>query len=30
MVHIGNSWDELLKREWSEPYYLELRSFLAS
>ena len=30
MVHIGNSWDELLKKEWSEPYYLELRSFLAS
>lgn len=30
MVHIGNSWDELLKNEWSMPYYRELRSFLAS
>ena len=30
MVHIGNSWDDLLKNEWSEPYYLELRAFLAS
>ncbi len=30
MVHIGNSWDELLKNEWSEPYYLDLRAFLAS
>ena len=30
MVHIGNSWDELLKNEWGEPYYQELRSFLAT
>ena len=30
MVHIGNSWDELLKNEWSQPYYAELRAFLAS
>lgn len=30
MVHIGNSWDDLLKNEWSEQYYLELRKFLAS
>ena len=30
MVHIGNSWDELLKNEWSQPYYTELRAFLAS
>ena len=29
MVHIGNSWDELLKNEWSMPYYKELRAFLA-
>lgn len=29
MVHIGNSWDELLKSEWSMPYYKELRAFLA-
>ena len=30
MVHIGNSWDELLKNEWDAPYYTELRAFLAS
>lgn len=30
MVHIGNSWDELLRKEWEEPYYRELRAFLAS
>lgn len=30
MVHIGNSWDELLKNEWNEEYYLSLRAFLAS
>lgn len=30
MVHIGNSWDELLKNEWSQPYYQELRAFLAT
>jgi len=29
MVHIGNSWDELLKDEWAMPYYKELRAFLA-
>ena len=29
MVQIGNSWDELLKSEWSMPYYKELRAFLA-
>ena len=30
MVHIGNSWDELLKNEWSEQYYKDLRAFLVS
>ena len=30
MVNVGNSWDELLKNEWSQPYYRELRAFLAS
>ena len=30
MVHIGNSWDDLLKNEWNENYYLQLRSFLVS
>jgi len=30
MVHIGNSWDELLAKEWSMPYYKDLRTFLAS
>lgn len=29
MVHIGNSWDVLLKDEFTKPYYLELRQFLA-
>ena len=29
MVHIGNSWDEILKDEWTMPYYRELRAFLA-
>ncbi len=28
MVHIGNSWDELLKDEFTSPYYLKLREFL--
>ncbi|MFB0919111.1 MAG: uracil-DNA glycosylase [Clostridiaceae bacterium] len=28
MVNIGNDWDELLKNEFDEPYYLELRKFL--
>lgn len=30
MVHIGNSWDELLKDEFSKEYYLNLREFLKS
>ena len=30
MVHIGNSWDELLKGEWTQPYYKDLRAFLAN
>lgn len=30
MVHIGNSWDELLKDEWDKDYYKQLRSFLAA
>lgn len=29
MVHIGNSWDILLKDEFIKPYYLQLRNFLA-
>lgn len=28
MVHIGNSWDEILKDEFTSPYYLKLREFL--
>ena len=28
MVNIGNSWDEILKDEWSKPYYIKLREFL--
>ena len=28
MVHIGNDWDEILKDEWSKPYYQQLRQFL--
>ena len=28
MVNIGNDWDEILKDEWSKPYYLKLREFL--
>lgn len=28
MVHIGNDWDEILKDEWSKPYYVNLRGFL--
>lgn len=28
MVNIGNDWDEILKDEWSKPYYLLLRQFL--
>ena len=30
MVRIGNSWDEVLKSEWSLPYYQKLREFLSS
>ena len=30
MVRIGNSWDEVLKNEWSLPYYQKLREFLSS
>lgn len=29
MVHIGNDWDELLKEEFKQPYYLNLRNFIA-
>lgn len=28
MVFIGNDWDQILKDEFSKPYYLELREFL--
>lgn len=28
MVTIGNDWDEILKDEWSKPYYILLRKFL--
>lgn len=28
MVHIGNSWDEILKDEFKSEYYLKLREFL--
>ncbi len=28
MVKIGNDWDEILKDEWSKPYYQQLRQFL--
>lgn len=28
MVHIGNSWDDLLKDEFQKDYYLKLRAFL--
>lgn len=27
-VNIGNDWDDLLKDEWSKPYYQKLRKFL--
>ncbi|MBO4734011.1 MAG: uracil-DNA glycosylase [Clostridia bacterium] len=30
MVNIGNDWDEILKDEFTKPYYLELRAFLKS
>jgi len=29
MVHIGNTWDGLLRPEFEKPYYKELRQFLA-
>ena len=28
MVHIGNSWDDVLKGEFDKDYYLKLREFL--
>lgn len=28
MVNIGNDWDEILKDEWTKPYYQNLRQFL--
>lgn len=28
MVHFGNDWDEILKDEFSKPYYTQLRKFL--
>ena len=28
MVNLGNSWDELLREEFSKEYYLRLREFL--
>lgn len=28
MVRLGNDWDQILKDEWSKPYYLKLREFL--
>lgn len=28
MIKLGNSWDELLKEEFEQPYYLQLREFL--
>ena len=30
MVHIGNEWDDLLRGQFSQPYYLKLRQFLKS
>lgn len=30
MIKFGNSWDEILKGEFTEPYYLKLRNFLKS
>lgn len=30
MIPFGNSWDEILKDEFNEPYYLKLREFLKS
>lgn len=28
MIKLGNDWDELLKDEFNQPYYLTLRQFL--
>ena len=28
MVELGNDWDEILKKEWTSPYYILLRKFL--
>lgn len=28
MVNLGNDWDEILKEEWKQPYYVLLRKFL--
>jgi len=28
MVHLANDWDNILRDEWSKPYYLKLREFL--
>ncbi len=28
MIKLGNDWDELLKNEFNQPYYLTLRQFL--
>ena len=28
MVNLGNDWDDILKDEWSKPYYQKLRQFL--
>lgn len=30
MVNIGNDWDDILKDEFTKPYYLQLREFLIS
>ena len=30
MIPFGNTWDEILKDEFTEPYYLKLREFLKS
>lgn len=29
MVNIGNDWDALLEKEFEQPYYKQLRTFLA-
>lgn len=30
MVNIGNDWDALLEKEFEQPYYKQLRTFLAA